>query len=172
MNLDYRVSLGQPAPMKYVQWANRKMSSLAEQISEKYPEYFRYECKNPTMYPFGGHLSSRSTESQMMTWTSTGLSIWPVAFYLPYEKKMTFNNYTLNDIDDSYTVMKSSDEIYLIFPEKYSKWRNLPTMTKAERILFIEEKLPAAVDKIIKEKIKIDKMLKEQEIKEAAAKYD
>ena len=171
MNLDYHSRL-QPESMKYVDWANRKLCLLAERISEKYPEHFAFECKNPTMYPHAGHLYSQSTASQMMSWTSTGLSIWPIAFYLPYEKKMTFNNYTLNDIDDSCTVMKSSDEIYLIFPEKYSKWRKLPDMSPTERILYIEEKLPAAVDKIIKEKNKIDKMIKEQEIRGAAAQYD
>lgn len=169
MILDYRVR-HQPASMKFVAWANRKLCSLAERIAEKYPEYFGYECKNPTQYPSAGHLYERSTTSTMMTWTSSGLNLWPAACYLPKEKMMNFSNY-----DDYYIsgIIKSSDDsIYFILPEKFDEWQKLPEMTQTERILFIEAKLPKFIDELMKDRFYIDKLLKEKVIREAAEQYD
>lgn len=171
MNLSYNSRL-QPGSMKFVSWANRKLSSLAERIAEKYPEYFGYECKNPAQYPSAGHLYERSTTSAMMTWTSTGLGLWPAACYLPKAKMMNFNNYDLAFNTNSCIIKSSDDEIFYILPEKFDDWQKLPEMTKTECILFIEDKLPKFIDELIKNRLNIDKMLKEKEIREAAAKYD
>lgn len=170
MNLSYNSRL-QPESMKFVSWANRKLSSLAERIAEKYPEHFGYECKNPAQYPSAGHLYERSTTSAMMTWTSTGLGLWPAACYLPKVKMMNFNNYDLKYYNSG--ISKSSDgEVYYILPEKFDVWQKLPEMTKTECILFIEDELPKFIDELIKDRMIIDKMFKEKEIREAAAKYD
>ena len=169
MNLSYNSRL-QTESMKFVGWANRKLCSLAERIAEKYPEYFGFECKNPDKYPSAGHLYSQSSTSTLMTWTSTGLALWPAACYLPKAKLMNFNNYAL-DCNDS-GIIKSDDDIYYILPEQYDVWQKLPEMTRTERILFIEDRLPGFVDKLVKGKMNIDKMFKEHVIREAAAKYD
>lgn len=170
MNLSYNSRL-LPISIERVEWANRKLGFLAERIAEKYPEYFGYECKNPTQFPHAGHVYSRSSSSTMMTWTSTGLSIWPVACYMPKAKIMNFNNYQLDYCTDS-RIIKSDDEIYFIIPEKFEDWQKLPEMTQTERILFIEDRLPGFIDELVKDKLNIDKMFKEHKIREAAAKYE
>lgn len=171
MNLDYGAR-SQPASMKRVEWANRKLCSLAERIAEKYPEYFGYECKNPNRFPYAGHLYERSTTSTMMTWTSSGLGLWPAACYLPKAKMMNFNNYDLDYYNNSVIIKSSDDEIFYILPEKFDDWQNLPNVPHVERILFIEDKLPKFIDELIKNRMNIDKMLKVKAIKEAAAKYE
>ena len=170
MNLDYDARF-KPSGMKFVAWANRKLCSLAEQIAEKYPACFGFECKNEDKFPHAGHLYERSTTSMMMTWTSTGLNLWPAACYLPKGKMMNFNNYEL-DYYNSGIIKSSDDEVYFILPEKFDDWRKLPEMSPTERILFIEDKLPTFIDKLIKDRMNIDKMFKEKVIREAAAKYD
>lgn len=166
MNLNYNSRL-LPKSVEFVAWANRKLCSLAERIAEKYPEYFGYECKNPTRYPSAGHLYSRISGSLVMTWTSSGLNLWPVACYMPKAKIMNFNNYQLNYSIDS-SIIKSDDDLYYIIPEKFDDWQKLPEMSQTERILFIEDKLPGYIDELVKDKMNIDKMFKEYEIREAA----
>ena len=171
MNLSYNSRL-LPASIERIEHINKKLCSLAERIAEKYPVYFGYECKIPTRYPYAGHLYSRSSSSTMMTWTSTGLSIWPVACYMPKAKIMNFNNYQLDYFTGSRIIISSDYEIYFIIPEKFDDWQKLPEMSQAERILFIEDKLPMFIDELVKDKLNIDKMFKEHKIREAAAKYE
>lgn len=171
MNLSYNSRL-QTDSIRFVGWANRKLCSLAEGIAEKYPAYFGFECKNPKQYPSAGHLYSQSSTSTLMTWTSTGLAIWPAACYLPKAKILNFNNYQLDEFPGSGIIKSSDDEIYIIIPEQYDDWRKLPEMSPTEYILFIEDKLPKFIDKLIKNKMNIDKMFKEHIIREAASKYD
>lgn len=170
MNLDYGARF-QPASMKAVEWANRKLCLLAEGIAEKYPGVFAYDSKNPDRFPYAGHLRELSTSSMMMTWTSSGLNLWPAACYLPKGKMMNFNNYDL-DYYNSGIIKSSDDEVYFILLEKFDEWRKLPEMTQTERILFIEYNLPRFIDELIKDRLNIDKMFKEKVIREAAAKYD
>lgn len=170
MNLDYGARL-QPASMKTVEWANRKLGLLAERIVEKYPDFFIYENKNPNRFPYGGQLCAKSVQSTMMMWTSTGLCIWPAACYIPKSKIMNFNNYNLPLDDYGNGIITDGDGIYFILPENYNDWVKLPKMSHTERILFVEDRMPEFIDKLIKDKMNIDKMLKETEIREAAAKY-
>lgn len=171
MNLDYGFRL-QPASIHSVEWANRKLSSLAEGIVEKYPDFFVYENKIPNRFPYAGQLGSKSVTSTMMTWTSTGLCIWPDACYFPKANIMNFINYHLDDCPDSGIIKSGDDDIYYILPENYDDWQKLPKMSHTERILFIEYNLPKCIDKIIKDKFYIDKLLKEKVIREAAEQYD
>lgn len=175
MNLIYDLDLdyGVNASMKSVEWANRKLGSLAERIAEKYPDLFIYENKKPNMYPYAGQLCSKSASSILMTWTSSGLSLWPSACYLPKAKMLTFNNYQFDDFDFEISgILTDGDDAYYIIPENYNDWRKLPFMSHAERILFIEDKLPKFIDKLIKDEMHINNLLKEKAIREAAAKYD
>ena len=171
MNLDYNARL-QSASMKSVEWANRKLSSLAEGIAKKYPDFFVYENKNPNWFPHAGQLVAKSVQSTMMTCPSTGLCIWPAACYIPKAKIMNFNNYNLSHNDSDSGIITDDGEIFFIIPENYADWGKLPGMSHTERILFIEHRLPEFIDKIVKDKSYIDKWLKAREIKEAAAKYD
>ena len=171
MNLDYHFR-PQQASVKSVEWANRKLSSLAERIAEKYPDFFVYENKIPNKFPYAGQLVAKSVQSTMMTWTSTGLCIWPAACYIPKAKIMNFNNYDLHHNDSNSSIITDNEEIFYIIPENYADWEKLPGMSHTERILFIEHRLPEYIDKIVKDKFYIDKWLKAREIKEAAVKYD